>query len=83
MAESFLEAQLERIRAWTERMSQVQSYAERSRNDFVPEHSHNPLFGARDYRMLSSLPSEEDEPAEKPERAPRAEPARRRRRRRR
>ena len=83
MAESFLEAQLERIRAMTERMSQVQSYAERSRRDFVPDHSDNPLYGARDYRTVSSLPSEEDEPEEKTERASRHEPARRPRRRRR
>ena len=35
MAESFLEDQLKRIREWTVRMAEVQSYAAQSRQDFT------------------------------------------------
>ena len=68
MAESFLEGQLKRIRAWTERMTQVQSYADRCRHEFVPHLSNNPLCSVRDYRMLSSM---RDESADRPERTTR------------
>ena len=78
MAESFLEAQLQRIRALSERMSQVQMYAEQWRRDFLEDAPGNPLYAARDYRLLSSLDDESRESTTSP--AP-TEPPRRRRRR--
>jgi len=81
MAESFLEAQLQRIRELSERMSQVQSYAEEARRDRVGDAYENPLYGARDYRMVSFL---DEEPAlTTAARTEHTEPSRRRRRRRR
>ena len=78
MAESFLETQLQRIRELTERMSQIQAYAEQSRREYLDGAPENPLYGARDFRLLSSLDQESRDRA-----APRApsEPPRRRRRR--
>ena len=70
MAEPFLEDQLKRIRALTAHMSQVHSYSEHPYEARVDDANENPLFHARDYRMLSSMAEE-----------PRA-PRRRRRRRR-
>ena len=82
MAESFLEAQLQRIRALTERISQLQSYAAEFRTARIGEMSvaGNPLYDARDYRMISSF--DDDDPEEKPARPSHAESPRRRRRRR-
>ncbi|HEV3141695.1 MAG TPA: hypothetical protein VGY57_14320 [Vicinamibacterales bacterium] len=93
MAESFLEAQLQRIRAWSARMSEVQPIAVEyragsglsrtlRRNLGLDDESsvNNPLYDARDYRMLSSL---DEERRDKEERAAAPEPPRRRRRRRR
>jgi len=83
MAESFLEAQLRRIRALTERMSQLQAYAAEFRVPRVGEMSvaGNPLYDARDYRLLSSLDDDREE--KESARAAHAESPRRRRRRRR
>ena len=79
MAESFLEAQLQRIRELTERMSQVQAYAAQSRRAYLDDAPENPLYGARDFRLLSSsLDEESREPAAR--RAPSDPPRRRRRR---
>ena len=55
MTDRFLEAQLRRIRALSEQMSQVQAYAEESRAHRPQWVNENPLYGARDYRMISSL----------------------------
>jgi len=78
MAESFLQGQLRRIRALTERMSRVHAYAEQTCEACVARRSENPLASARDYRMISSIA---DEPATHTD--PPSGPARRRRRRRR
>ena len=83
MAESFLESQLQRIRALTERVSQLQSYVSEFRSARFNHLSvaGNPLCDARDYRMLSSLDEDpDDREAARP--AP-SEPPRRRRRHRR
>jgi len=79
MADSFLEGQLRRIRALSERMSQLQAYSEESRAQRAQCESENPLYGARDYRMISSL---RDEPERAEVRRDTATDSRRRRRRR-
>ena len=58
MAEPFLEAQLRRIRGLIERMARVQSLAEEGRAIHIYERPENPLYAARDYRMLSSIDQE-------------------------
>ena len=76
MAESFLEAQLKRIRALTERISRVRSYVRQLREEHGEFVTNNPLFGVRDYRIVAS-------PAGRTPRQPRAIVSRGRRQRRR
>jgi hypothetical protein len=60
MAESFLKEQLERIRKLTERMSAVESNAQRLADEIAHDREsmhHSPLHEVRDYRTYSG-PSE-------------------------
>ena len=81
MAESFLQAQLRRIRALSERMSKVHACVEQTYEACVARQSDNPLFSARDYRMVSSI-ADEPRVRETRDEPPAASTRRRRRRRR-
>lgn len=59
MAESFLEEQLQRIKALTERMRQVQNRAAELTRELAREremHHHSPLQDIRDLRTHTSVP---------------------------
>jgi hypothetical protein len=63
MAESFLEAQLKRIRDMTERMNRAHKDVHDVSNELTRERTvgrYDPLCNVRDLRVYSSEPSHED-----------------------